>query len=209
MSKSRFSSSSQRWIKNHASDMYVKRASEAGYRSRSVYKLAQIDERNHLLRPNMRVVDLGAAPGGWSQWVKQRLHNQVQIFALDILPMEPVAGVTFIQGDFQEQSVVAEFMSQLGEQKVDLVMSDMAPNLSGMRAIDQPRSIGLAESARDFALDVLALKGNFLTKVFQGEGFESYVKELRPYFNQVLIRKPKASRKQSAEVYVLAKQYLL
>jgi len=208
MNKKRFSKSSQRWIKEYGSDVYVKQANRAGFRCRSVYKLAQIDARDNLFYPNMTVVDLGAAPGGWSQWLKQRLHNQVQIFAVDILPMEPLPGVTFIQGNFQAKAVLDKLLNQLGNHKVDLVMSDMAPNISGVKAIDQPRAIGLAESARDFALDVLATQGHLLTKVFQGEGFEPYVKGLRHYFKPVVIRKPDASRARSSEVYVLAKQYV-
>ncbi|KHD13168.1 23S rRNA methyltransferase [Candidatus Thiomargarita nelsonii] len=197
---------SQRWLREHGSDVYVKQANLAGYRSRAVYKLAQIDSRDHLFRPNMTVIDLGAAPGGWSQWVTQRLHNQVRLFALDILPIEPLPGVTFIQGDFREQMVLDELHNQLGEHKADLVMSDMAPNISGVKAIDQPRAILLAELARDLALEVLAAQGYFLTKIFQGEGFDAYVKELGADFKQVRIRKPDASRSRSSEVYVLAKK---
>ncbi|OQY51085.1 MAG: 23S rRNA (uridine(2552)-2'-O)-methyltransferase RlmE [Candidatus Parabeggiatoa sp. nov. 2] len=209
MSKKRFSKSSQRWLKEHGSDVYVKQAALHGYRSRAVYKLAPIDARDRLFYPNMTVIDLGAAPGGWSQWVKQRLHNQVRLFALDILPMEPLPGVTFIQGDFREQAVLDNLLNQLGEQQASLVMSDMAPNISGMKAIDQPRAMLLAELARDLAFEVLAAEGHFLTKVFQGEGFDFYIKGLRPYFKQVVIRKPEASRSRSSEVYVLAKHYIV
>jgi 23S rRNA (uridine2552-2'-O)-methyltransferase len=194
---------SQRWLREHGSDVYVKQANLAGYRSRAVYKLAQIDARDHLFRPNMTVIELGAAPGGWSQWVTQ--HKQVRLFAVDILPIEPLPGVTFIQGDFREQTVLDELLNQLGEHKADLVMSDMAPNISGIKAIDQPRAMLLAELARDLALEVLAAQGHFLTKIFQGEGFDAYIKGLRPYFKQVMIRKPDASRSRSSEVYVLAK----
>jgi 23S rRNA (uridine2552-2'-O)-methyltransferase len=207
MSKKRLSKSKD-WHKNQKSDQYVKQAHLEGYRSRAVYKLAQIEARDHLFHPGMTIVDLGAAPGGWSQWVTQQLSQQVKLFALDILPMEPLPKVNFIQGDFQEQTVLDELLNQLGEHKVDLVMSDMAPNISGIKAIDQPRAIGLAELARDFAYDVLAINGHLLTKIFQGEGFDLYVKELKSYFKQVVIRKPKASRAQSSEVYVLAKHYL-
>lgn len=208
MSKKRLSKSSQHWIKEHRSDVYVKQAQQAGYRSRAAYKLAQIDARDRLFSPNMTVLDLGAAPGGWSQWVKQRLDNQVRLFALDIIAMQPLPGVTFIQGDFREQPVLDDLLNQLGEQKAHLVMSDMAPNMSGMKAIDQPRVMLLAELARDFALEVLAPQGHFLTKIFQGEGFDSYIKELRPKFKQVVIRKPEASRSRSPEVYVLAKHFV-
>ncbi len=208
MSKKR-RNQSQRWLKEHKSDVYVKQANFEGYRSRAVYKLAQIDVRDRLFVPGMTVVDLGAAPGGWSQWVTQRLHNQVRVFALDILPIEPLPGVTFIQGDFREQAVLSMLLTQLGEHKVSLVMSDMAPNISGMKAIDQPRAIELAELARDLAQDVLVTDGHLLTKVFQGEGFDSYVKALKAYFRQVVIRKPDASRLNSSEVYVLAKHYVV
>ncbi|RKZ78978.1 MAG: 23S rRNA (uridine(2552)-2'-O)-methyltransferase RlmE [Candidatus Parabeggiatoa sp. nov. 1] len=208
MSKKR-RNKSQRWLKEHKSDVYVKQANFEGYRSRAVYKLAQIDVRDRLFVPGMTVVDLGAAPGGWSQWVTQRLHNQVRVFALDILPIEPLPGVTFIQGDFREQAVLSMLLTQLGEHKVSLVMSDMAPNISGMKAIDQPRAIELAELARDLAQDVLVTDGHLLTKVFQGEGFDSYVKALKAYFRQVVIRKPEASRLNSSEVYVLAKHYVV
>jgi len=208
MSKKRFSKSSQHWLKEHRADVYVKQAQQAGYRSRAAYKLAQIDDRDRLFSPNMTVLDLGAAPGGWSQWVKQRLHNQVRLFALDIVAMQPLPGVTFIQGDFRDPSALDNLLNQLGEQKADLVMSDMAPNMSGMKAIDQPRVMFLAELARDLALKVLAPQGHFLTKIFQGEGFDSYVKELRPNFKKVVIRKPEASRSRSSEVYVLAKHYV-
>ncbi len=206
MSKKSRKNACQRWLQEHRSDIYVKQAHSTGLRSRSVYKLAQIEERDHLFRPNMTVIDLGAAPGGWSQWVIQHLDHQVRLFALDILPMKSLAGLTFIQGDFRDQAVLDELLNQLGHhQKADLVMSDMAPNISGIKAIDQPRAMLLAELARDLALTVLAPSGHFLTKVFQGEGFESYMKGLKPYFKKVVIRKPDASRSRSSEVYVLAK----
>jgi 23S rRNA (uridine2552-2'-O)-methyltransferase len=198
---------SQRWLREHGSDIYVKQANLAGYRSRAVYKLAQIDAHDRLFRPNMTIIDLGAAPGGWSQWVAQRLHNQVRLFAVDILPIEPLPGVTFIQGDFREQTLLDELLNQLGDHKADLVMSDMAPNISGIKAIDQPRVMLLAELARDLALQVLADQGLFLTKIFQGEGFDTYIKGLRTHFKQVMIRKPDASRSRSSEIYVLAKGF--
>lgn len=202
------SASSERWLQEHNSDPYVKQAKQEDYRSRAVYKLAQIDERDHLFYPNMTVIDLGAAPGGWSQWVQRRLKNQVNIFALDILPMKPLAGVTFIQGDFTEQIILDELLNKLGDSnKANLVMSDMAPNISGIKSVDQARMMLLAELARDLAFDVLATKGCFLTKVFQGEGFDSYLKSLRSCFKKVVIRKPKASRSRSSELYILAKEY--
>lgn len=202
------SASSERWLQEHNSDPYVKQAKQDDYRSRAVYKLAQIDERDHLFYPNMTVVDLGAAPGGWSQWVQRRLNHKVNIFALDILPMKPLAGVTFIQGDFTEQMILDELLNKLGDsKKANLVMSDMAPNISGIKSVDQARMMLLAELARDLAFDVLATKGCFLTKVFQGEGFESYIKSLRSCFKKVVVRKPKASRSRSSELYILAKEY--
>jgi len=202
------SHSSQRWLQEHEQDPYVKQAQGAGYRSRAVYKLAQLDARDQLFYPNMTVIDLGAAPGGWCQWVNQRLSHQVQLLALDILPMEPITGVTFIQGDFTQEQILAELLTTLGGQTADLVMSDMAPNMSGVKAIDQPRSMLLAELARDLALEVLKPQGNFLTKLFQGEGFDNYLKSLRTHFNSVNIRKPAASRARSREVYVLAKSFV-
>ncbi len=197
--------SSQRWIDEHKSDIYVKQAKVEGYRSRAVYKLAQLDARDRLFRPHMTVVDLGAAPGGWSQWVIK--HYQVKIFAVDILPIIPLPGVHFIQGDFREQCVLEQLITELGEYKTDLVMSDMAPNICGIKDVDQPRMMLLAELARDLAFDVLNTSGHFLSKIFQGEGFDAYVKGLRPYFKKVIIRKPEASRSRSSEVYVLAKHF--
>jgi len=205
MSKSK---SSRRWLAEHDKDPYVRQAQLSGFRSRSVYKLAQIDERDHLLRKNMTVVDLGAAPGGWSQWVQHKLLNQVTIIALDILPMQPLKNVTFIQGDFREQAVFEKLLAILGKNKVDLVMSDMSPNITGMKAVDQPNTLLLTELARDFALETLAEQGHLLVKIFQGQGFDNYVKNLRSQFKQVEIRKPKASRSRSTEVYVLAKYFL-
>jgi 23S rRNA (uridine2552-2'-O)-methyltransferase len=207
MSKNNHTNSSQRWLQEYHTDKYVKQAKHAGYRSRAVYKLAQIDARDHLFHPGMTVIDLGAAPGGWSQWVQQRLHHQVKLIAIDILPMEPLPGLTFIQGDFQEAKIIDELRSYLGEQAVDLVMSDMAPNISGIKAIDQPRAMLLAELARDFALEVLVKQGHFLSKIFQGEGFDAYLKALKSHFRKVVIRKPDASRARSAEIYVLASGY--
>ncbi|BAP57910.1 23S rRNA methylase [Thioploca ingrica] len=207
MSKNHHTNSSQRWLQEYHTDKYVKQAKHAGYRSRAVYKLAQIDARDHLFHPGMMVIDLGAAPGGWSQWVQQRLHHQVKLIAIDILPMEPLPGLTFIQGDFQESKIIDELRSYLGEQTVDLVMSDMAPNISGIKAIDQPRAMLLAELARDLALEVLVEQGHFLSKIFQGEGFDAYLKVLKSHFRKVVIRKPDASRARSAEIYVLASGY--
>lgn len=200
--------SSQRWLQEHETDIYVKEAQKSGFRSRAVYKLAQIDARDQLFYPNMTVIDLGAAPGGWSQWVQQRLNGQVTLFAVDILAMDALPNVTFIQGDFREQEILEQLMSYLQTQKANLVMSDMSPNMSGVRAVDQPRMMLLAELARDLAWEVLAPNGHFLTKIFQGEGFDAYLKTLKPYFRQVVIRKPEASRPRSREVYLLAKNLI-
>jgi len=205
--KNSFSKSSRKWLVEHNTDSYVQQAKKAGYRSRAAYKLEQLDERDKLFKPNMTIVDLGAAPGGWSQWVQRRLENKVRLFALDILPIDPLPDVTFIQGDFHDEAVLQQLLGQIGESKADLVMSDMAPNMSGMKAVDQPRSMLLAELARDLALDILAPQGHFLTKVFQGEGFDVFIKDLRQHFTKVLIRKPDASRARSPEVYVLAKHF--
>lgn len=201
------SKSSKKWLKEHFDDPYVKQAQDAGYRSRAVFKLKEIQEKDKLLYPGRVVVDLGAAPGGWSQYARGVLSKKDQIFGLDILPIEPLEGVTFIQGDFTEQAVLDQLLNTLNGQAVDLVLSDMAPNISGMKAIDQPKAMYLAELALDFAQQVLAPKGDFLVKVFQGEGFDDYMRLLREQFSKVLVRKPKASRPRSREVYLLARHY--
>ena len=199
------SKSSHQWLRSHFDDEYVKRAQREGYRTRAVYKLAEIHERDRLLRPGMTVVDLGAAPGGWSQYAAGVLKGRGRIIALDILPMDGLAGVEFIEGDFREDEVLDLLMEKLGNTKVDLVMSDMAPNISGMGAVDQPRSMYLVELAVDFADKVLATGCTLLCKVFQGEGFDPLLADLRKRYSKVLIRKPKASRPRSREVYLLAR----
>jgi len=201
--------SSRRWLDEHFNDPYVKRAQQDGYRSRAVYKLLEIQEKDHLLRPGMTVVDLGAAPGGWSQVAAPLVGAKGRVVALDILPMDALADVEFIQGDFREQEVLDALLARLGDARVDLVMSDMAPNISGMKAVDQPRSMYLAELALDMALRVLAPGGDFLVKVFQGEEYDAYLREVRKRFGKVLIRKPKASRPRSREVYVLARNLIV
>lgn len=201
------SKSSRRWLKEHFSDPFVKRAQQEGYRSRAVYKLLAIQEKDKLIKPGMTVVDLGAAPGGWSQLAVRIVGKQGQVIALDILPMPEIPHVTFLQGDFHEAKVLAELLQMLKGKDVDLVISDMAPNMSGMNAVDQPRMMYLAELAYEFVQQVLVKEGNFLVKVFQGEGFEAYLANLRLGFKQVLIRKPEASRARSSEVYLLAKGY--
>lgn len=201
--------SSRRWLDEHFNDPYVKRAQQDGYRSRAVYKLLEIQEKDHLLRPGMTVVDLGAAPGGWSQVAAPLVGAKGRVVALDILPMDALPDVEFIQGDFREQEVLDALLARLGDARVDLVMSDMAPNISGMKAVDQPRSMYLAELALDMALRVLAPGGDFLVKVFQGEEYDAYLREVRKRFGKVLIRKPKASRPRSREVYVLARNLIV
>lgn len=198
-------SSSRRWLKEHFSDPYVKQAKQEGYRSRAIYKLLELQERYQLFKPGMTVIDLGATPGGWSQLIKQYVGAKGRVIALDILPMEPLKDVEFIQGDFTDQKILEKLLQQLGENRADWVLSDMAPNLSGVDSVDQPRSIELAELALDLALRVLSKNGGFLVKVFQGEGFDEYLLEMRQHFQKVVIRKPKASRGRSREVYVLAR----
>ncbi|OHE85797.1 MAG: 23S rRNA methyltransferase [Lysobacterales bacterium RIFOXYD1_FULL_69_11] len=198
------SKSSQRWLKEHFSDPFVKKAKAEGLRSRAAYKLEELVERDRLLRPGMVVVDLGAAPGGWSQWVRQALGERGRVIALDILDMPPLAGVEFLQGDFKEDAVLSQLEALLGGTSVDLVLSDMAPNKSGVDAVDMPRAMYLSELAMDFADRHLRVGGDFLIKLFQGVGFDDYVKELRRRYEKVAIRKPAASRKRSPEVYALA-----
>lgn len=196
--------SSQRWLKEHFSDPYVKKAKAEGLRSRAAYKLEEIVDRDRLLRPGMVVVDLGAAPGGWSQWVRQTLGDTGRVIALDILEMPPLAGVEFLHGDFREDAVLSQLEATLGTREVDLVLSDMAPNLSGMDTVDLPRAMHLAELAMDFGDRQLKVGGNFLIKLFQGVGFDDYVRDIRRRYDKVVIRKPAASRKRSPEVYALA-----
>ena len=203
------SKSSQRWLKEHFSDPYVKKAQAEGMRSRAAYKLEELVERDRLLKPGMTVVDLGAAPGGWSQWVRQALESMDRerpgrVIALDILEMPPLAGVEFLHGDFREDAVLSALEATLGGDPVDLVLSDMAPNKSGMDAVDQPRIMYLAELAMDFADNHLRPGGTFLIKLFQGTGFDDYLRDLRRRYAKVSIRKPAASRRRSPEVYALA-----
>ncbi len=197
------SKSSRRWLKEHFSDTYVKQAQQAGYRSRAVYKLLEMQERDGLFKPGMAVVDLGAAPGGWSQLVVKLVKPKGRVIALDILPMEPIEEVEFIHGDFSDEAVLNALLASVS--KVDWVLSDMAPNMSGNESIDIPRAMYLAELALDFALRVLQQEGGFLIKVFQGEGFDTFLGELKRHFKTVIIRKPKASRGRSREMYVLAR----
>lgn len=201
------SKQSKKWLKEHFDDAYVKQAQKAGLRSRAVYKLQEIDEKDHLLKPGMVVVDLGAAPGGWAQYAVERVGETGRVFALDLLELEPIPGVEVIQGDFTENPVYEQLLSKLEGRPVDLVLSDMAPNMSGMKAVDQPRAMYLAELALDFARQSLRRGGDFLVKTFQGEGFDAFIRELRADFARVQTRKPRASRARSPEVYLLARHY--
>lgn len=194
---------SKAWIHEHINDPYVQRAQAEGYRARAAYKLLEIDERDKLLRPGMLVVDLGSAPGSWCQVAVKRLAGRGRVVALDVLPMEPLTGVDFLQGDFSDDAVLAAFDKLVGATPVGLVMSDMAPNLSGVALTDQARGIHLAELALDFARGRLAPDGRFLVKVFQGTGFMEFRRNMESVFRKVEVRKPKASRDRSAEVYLL------
>lgn len=200
-------SSSKAWLKEHRDDPYVQQAQREGYRSRACYKLLELQERDKLIRPGMTVLDLGSAPGGWSQVAVALVGHSGRVIASDILPMDTIAGVEFIQGDFTEEEVFGQLLEALAGTPVDLVISDMAPNMSGMNAVDQPRSIYLVELALDMARQVLTPGGAFVSKVFQGEGFDELYREARESFDRVLTRKPKASRPRSREVYVVARGF--
>lgn len=199
--------SSHRWLKEHFADPYVKRAQQEGYRSRAVYKLLEIQDKDKLIKPGMTVIDLGAAPGGWSQVAIKLVGQQGKVFALDILPMDPITDVHFIHGDFREESVLQTLVAQMQDGHADIILSDMAPNMSGMNGVDQPRVMYLADLALELAGLVLKPAGHMLLKLFQGEGFDAYLLELRRNFKQVIVRKPQASRARSAEVYLLAKEF--
>ena len=194
---------SKAWMKEHVNDFFVKQAKKKGYRSRAAYKLIEIVERDHLLKPGMTVVDLGAAPGGWSQVAAEKLGGKGRVIALDRLQMTPLPGVTFIQGDFCEPFVLTELKKSLGEFPLDLVISDMSPNISGIGVSDQARSMHLAEVALEFSIERLNSGGNFLVKVFQGSGFEQFLLVMRATFGRVVTRKPEASRGRSSEMYLL------
>ncbi len=197
------SKSSNRWLQEHFSDHYVKLAKERGYRSRAVFKLLELQEKDGFIKPGMTVVDLGAAPGGWSEAALELVGPKGDVIALDSLEMEPIAGVHIIQGDFTKDEVYQQLLDHLQGKAVDVVLSDMAPNTTGLRAVDIPRAMHLAELALDFAKHTLKPKGAFVTKLFHGEGFEAYVKDVRQQFKQVKIRKPSASRARSHEVYLV------
>ncbi|QIK38489.1 RlmE family RNA methyltransferase [Caldichromatium japonicum] len=199
--------SSRRWLERHFNDPYVKRVRADGYRSRAAYKLLEIQAKDAILRSGMRVVDLGAAPGSWSQVARTYLGPQGQIVALDRLRMEPLEGVTILQGDFREEAVWSDLYAVLGEMPVDLVLSDMAPNITGMAVVDQARALGLAELALEFARAHLKTGGALVVKVFQGAGFDAYLRELRASFDQVAVRKPQSSRSESRETFLVAKGF--
>lgn len=199
------SKTSKAWMREHVTDPFVKRAKHEGYRSRAAFKLMDIDERDRLLHPGMIVVDLGATPGGWSQVAAAKVGASGKVIALDILEMHPLAGVTFIQGDFREEFALSELDKALNGKQVDLVISDMAPNISGVEFSDQMKSMHLAELAMDFAIKFMKPEGKFLAKVFQGAGFEEFLGAMRSNFKQVITRKPKASRDRSSELYLLGK----
>ncbi|WP_058521548.1 23S rRNA (uridine(2552)-2'-O)-methyltransferase RlmE [Legionella tucsonensis] len=201
--------SSKRWLQEHFDDVYVKKAQVEGYRSRAVYKLKEVDEKESLLKPGMTVVDLGAAPGGWTQYVSERLQGRGRIVALDILPMDALPDVDFVLGDFREDEVLQKLIDLIPEHRVDLILSDMAPNMSGTTAIDIPRAMYLVELAFDFAQKMLKPGGSMLIKIFHGVGFDELVKQARSSFEKVVIRKPLASRARSKETYLLAKGYNL
>ena len=201
------SKSSSEWLQEHFKDQYVKKSQQDGYRSRAAYKLLQIQEKDRLIKPGMNVVDLGSAPGGWSQVARQFVGSKGKVVALDILPMDQLAQVEFIQGDFQENSVLDELLRVINNEPVDLVISDMAPNITGVKAVDQPKSMYLLELAIDLADQVLKPQGSLLMKVFQGEGFQPLLAELRTRYQKVITRKPDASRARSSEIYLLAKGF--
>lgn len=194
-------------MQEHFDDEYVKMAQAQGYRSRAVFKLKEIQEKDKFIKPGMNVIDLGAAPGGWSQFVRPILGKKSKLIALDILPMDPIEGAVFIQGDFRESVVLDELTAVLDSAPIDIVLSDMAPNMSGSKGIDQPNAMYLAELALDTAKTVLVKGGAFLVKVFQGEGFEGFNRDVQNHFDKVVIRKPKASRPRSNEVYILARGF--
>ncbi len=201
------SKSSRDWMQEHLNDEYVIRAQKEGYRARAIYKLMELDERDRLIKPGHLVVDLGAAPGSWSEYAITKVGKKGKVFALDLLEINPIPRVEFIQGDFREDTVLDQLMKSLENHPVDLVMSDMAPNISGMKAVDQPRSMYLCELSHELARNVLKPGGDLLMKVFNGAGLDEFKKALRQDFNKLIIRKPKASRARSSENYLLARGY--
>jgi 23S rRNA (uridine2552-2'-O)-methyltransferase len=204
MTKKKLSASSRRWLKEHFDDPYVQKAQKMGLRSRAVFKLASIQEKDKLIRSGMTIVDLGAAPGGWSQYCADVVGDKGQVIGCDILEMDPIAGVDFLQGDFREDTVLDTLLNRIGGKHVDIVLSDMAPNMSGNPSVDQARSMYLCELALDMCDSVLKVNGAFVIKVFQGEGFDQYFRDLRSRFKVLKTRKPDSSRTRSREVYLVA-----
>jgi 23S rRNA (uridine2552-2'-O)-methyltransferase len=204
MSKQKHSASSGRWLKEHFDDKYANEARRKGYRSRAIFKIEEIQNKDKLLKPGMTVVDLGAAPGGWSQYAAKVVGDDGQVIACDLLPMDPISGVSFLQGDFREEAVLDALLERIQPDMVDVVMSDMAPNMAGNLSVDQPRAMYLVELALDMCHQTLAPGGSFVVKVFQGEGFDEYVKQVREAFKVVKIRKPDSSRARSREVFIVA-----
>ena len=202
------SKSSNRWLNEHFKDQFVQLAQKEGFRSRAVYKLQELDDKDKLFKPGQTIIDLGAAPGGWSQWLSQKMQHHAKIVATDILPIDALPDVTFVQGDFTEQAVLDELLEVMNGERADLVISDMAPNMSGMDAIDQPKAMYLVELALDLAINVLRKNGSFVCKAFQGAGFQEWHETIRQNFSVVKSRKPKASRARSREVYIVAKGFL-
>jgi 23S rRNA (uridine2552-2'-O)-methyltransferase len=194
---------SKTWMKEHVNDIFVKQARKEGYRSRAAYKLIEITERDHLIRPGMTIVDLGAAPGGWSQVASEKLGGKGRIIAVDLLEMPAIPGVTFVHGDFREPEVLAELKKKLEDRSPDLVISDMSPNITGISVMDQARGMHLAELALEFSIDQLNSGANFLVKVFQGRDFDAFLNAMRATFSRVVTRKPEASRNRSREIYLL------
>jgi len=196
--------SSSRWLKEHFDDPYVKKAQAEGYRSRAVYKLEELQKKYRIIKPGMTVIDLGAAPGAWSQYAAKGVGAKGRVLALDLLMMDALDGVEFIQGDFRDEAILNQLMESVGDSRVDLVISDMAPNISGISSVDQPRAMYLAELALDLAQQVLPKGSGFITKVFQGAGSDEYLRALKKAFQKVQVRKPDASRPRSPEVYAVA-----
>ncbi|WP_026958547.1 23S rRNA (uridine(2552)-2'-O)-methyltransferase RlmE [Aliagarivorans taiwanensis] len=209
MTKKKHSASSKRWLNEHFDDHYVQQAQKQGLRSRAVFKIEEIQQKDKLLKSGMTVVDLGAAPGGWSQYAVEQVGMDGHVIACDILQMDPIAGVDFLCGDFREEAVLNALLERIGDNKVDVVMSDMAPNMSGNKAVDQSGAMYLVELALDMCREVLAPKGSFVVKVFQGEGFDQYLQEVRSMFSSVKTRKPDSSRARSREVYLVASGFKL
>ncbi|GHA24857.1 23S rRNA (uridine(2552)-2'-O)-methyltransferase RlmE [Oceanisphaera arctica] len=209
MTKKKRSASSTRWLKEHFDDKYVQQAQKKGLRSRAVFKLEELQGRDRLLKHGMTVVDLGAAPGGWSQYSVEQVGLKGKVIACDLLAMDPIAGVDFLQGDFRDEEVLNALLERVGEDKVDVLLSDMAPNMSGTPEVDQPRSMYLVELALDMCRQVLTPKGSFVVKVFQGTGFDEFLLEVRRSFSSVKVRKPDSSRPRSREVYIVATGFKL